>query len=142
MTHPYTEGMAKVVHVAADGTVTDAWTGLTTITGLALGPDGALYAVEMSAQTTDEPPNLQPNTGRVVRQTGPSSSEPVVSDGNLLTKIGFGPDGMLYLTYPAYGPDAGRGQGVLLQIDLSADAPLSLATLGDIAPTCAETTGG
>ena len=35
MTHPYTDGLAKVVHVAADGTVTDAWTGLTTVTGLA-----------------------------------------------------------------------------------------------------------
>ncbi len=136
MTHPYPEGQAKVVHVAEDGTVTDAWTGLTTVTGLTIGPDGALYAVEMSAATTDEPPNLLPNTGRVVRQAGASTSETVVSDGNLLTKIGFGPDGALYLTYPAYGPDAGREQGVLLRLDISSGSPVSLETLVDVAPTC------
>lgn len=137
MTHPYTDGMAKVVHVAEDGTVTDYWTGLTTITGLALGPDGSLYAVEMSTENSAEPPNLRASTGRVVRQTGPATSETVVSDGNLLTKIGFGPDGALYLTYPAYAPDAGRGHGVLLRIDLSAaDSPVSLAGLDTSAPTC------
>src|SRR5262249_19830986 len=45
---PYAEGAAKVVTVAADGTVADAWTGLTLVTGLAVGPDGALYALEMA----------------------------------------------------------------------------------------------
>jgi hypothetical protein len=141
MTHPYTDGLAKVVHVAVDGTVSDAWTGLTTVTGLALGPDGTLYAVEMSTNNGAEPPNLQPNTGRVVRQTGLATSEPVVSEGNLLTKIGFGPDGALYLTYPAYGPDAGRGQGVLLRIDLSTESPVSLADLGEREATCMNEAG-
>ena len=141
MTHPYTDGLAKVVHVAADGTVTDAWTGLTTVTGLALGPDGTLYAVEMSTENSAEPPNLQPNTGRVVRQTGRATSETVVSEGNLLTKIGFGPDGALYLTYPAYGPDAGRGQGVLLRIDLTTESPVSLADLGEREPRCVDEVG-
>jgi hypothetical protein len=139
MTHPYTDGLAKVVHVTADGTVTDAWTGLTTVTGLALGPDGTLYAVEMSTENTAEPPNLQPNTGRVVRQTGPSTSEPVVTDGNLLTKIRFGSDGALYVTYPAYAPDAGQGHGVLLRIDLAAGTPISLAGLDTREATCADT---
>jgi hypothetical protein len=137
MTHPYTDGLAKVVHVTADGTVTDAWTGLTTVTGLALGPDGTLYAVEMSTENSAEPPNLQPNTSRVVRQTGPDTSEPVVTDGNLLTKIGFGPDGALYVTYPAYASDAGQGQGVLLRIDLAAGMPVSLAGLDRREATCA-----
>jgi sugar lactone lactonase YvrE len=141
MTHPYTDGLAKVVHVAADGTVTDAWTGLTTVTGLALGPDGTLYAVEMSTENRAEPPNLQPHTGRVVRQTGLATSETVVSEGNLLTKIGFGPDDALYLTYPAYGPDAGRGQGVLLRIDLSTESPVSLADLGEREATCVDEAG-
>jgi hypothetical protein len=141
MTHPYTDGLAKVVHVAADGTVTDAWTGLTTVTGLAVGPDRTLYAVEMSTENSAEPPNLQPNTGRVVRQTGLATSETMVSEGNLLTKIGFGPDGALYLTYPAYGPDAGRGQGVLLRIDLSTEPPVSLADLGERGPTCVDEVG-
>jgi hypothetical protein len=141
MTHPYTDGLAKVVHVAADGTVTDAWTGLTTVTGLAVGPDGTLYAVEMSTENSAEPPNLQPNTGRVVRQTGLATSETVVSEGNLLTKIGFGPDGAPYVTYPAYSPSAGRGQGVLLRIDLSTDSPVSLAELGEVEALCVDEAG-
>jgi hypothetical protein len=100
-----------------------------------------LYAVEMSTENSAEPPNLQPNTGRVVRQTGLATSETMVSEGNLLTKIGFGPDGALYLTYPAYGPDAGRGQGVLLRIDLSTEPPVSLADLGERGPTCVDEVG-
>ena len=136
MSHPYTDGGAKVVHVADDGTVTDAWTGLTTVTGVAFGPDGTLYAVEMSTENPAEPPNLRPNTGRVVRQTGPAGLEPVVTDGSLLTKIKFGPDGALYLTYPAFAPDAGQGQGALLRIDPSVGMPISLAEVGELAQTC------
>ena len=56
MTHPYTDGLAKVVHVTADGTVTDAWTGLTTVTAWPLGPDGTLYAVEMSTENVPSHP--------------------------------------------------------------------------------------
>ena len=52
---PFPSGAAKVVHVAADGTVTDAITGLTTVTGVAVGPDGALYAIELSTGNTEEP---------------------------------------------------------------------------------------
>jgi hypothetical protein len=31
------------VKITPDGTVTDAWTGLTAVTDVELGPDGALY---------------------------------------------------------------------------------------------------
>jgi plastocyanin len=134
---PFPDGAAKVIHVAADGTVTDAWTGLTAGTDLALGPDGVLYAAEMATNNTDEPPYLLPGTGRIVRQTGPATFEPVVVDIDYPVYLGFGPDGALYLTYPAFGPDAGTGQGALLRIDLTADLPISLAGLGELAPTCA-----
>jgi plastocyanin len=122
--------------VAPDGTVTDAWTGLTAGTDLAMGPDGLLYAAEMATGNLDEPPYLNPGTGRIVRQTGPESLEPVVVDADYPVYLGFGPDGALYLTYPAFGPESGEGQGALLRIDLSADLPVSLAGLGELAPTC------
>ena len=77
---PFPDGAAKVIHVAADGTVRDQWTGLTAGTDLVMGPDGALYAAEMATGNLDEAPYLRPDTGQVVRQTGPDSHEPVVTD--------------------------------------------------------------
>src|SRR5215217_5069288 len=76
---PFPNGAAKVVHVAADGTVTDAITGLTTVTGVAVGPDGDLYAIEMSTGNTEEPPFMVPGSGRLVHQSGSDSFEAVVS---------------------------------------------------------------
>jgi plastocyanin len=134
---PFPDGAATVIHVAADGTVTDQWTGLTAGTDLTMGPDGALYAAEMATNNLEEPPYLQPGTGRVVRQTGPDSSEPVVTNVDYPVYLGFGPDGALYLTYPAFGPDAGEGQGAILRVDPSA-SPVSLADIGELAPSCAE----
>jgi plastocyanin len=133
---PFPAGAATVIHVAADGTETDHWTGLTAGTDLVMGPDGALYAAEMATDNLDVPPYLQPGTGRVVRQTGPHSHEPVVTDIDYPVFLGFGPDEALYLTYPAFGPDAGAGQGALLRLDLSAGVPISLAGLGELGPSC------
>lgn len=135
---PFPDGAATVIHVALDGTVTDAWTGLTAGTDLVMGPDNVLYAVEMATGNSDEPPYLQPGTGRVVRQTGPDSLEPVIVDADYPVYLGFGPDGALYLTYPAFGPDAGEGQGALLRLDLTEDLPISLAGLGELAPSCGD----
>ena len=133
---PFPNGAAKVVKVVPDGTVTDAWTGLTAVTGVALGPDGTLYAAEMATGNTLEPPFVAPGTGRVLRQTGPDSLEALVTDAEYPVGLGFGPDGALYLTYPAFAPNAGEQQGALLRIDLSTGAPVSLAGLGELAPTC------
>lgn len=134
---PYPEGAAKVVHVAPDGTVTDFWTGLTAVTAIALGPDGMLYATEIATDNLEEPPFLNPNSGRVVRMTGPDSHEAVVTDIPYGVGLGFGPDGAMYLTYPAFGTGTAEGEGVLLRIDPSAGTPISLAGLDDLAPTCA-----
>jgi plastocyanin len=133
---PFPDGAATVIHVAADGTQTDHWTGLTAGTDLVMGPDGTLYAAEMATGNLDEAPYLRPDTGQIVRQTGPDSHEPVVTDIDYPVFLGFGPDDALYLTYPAFGPDAGEGQGALLRIDLSVGTPISLAGLGELGPSC------
>jgi plastocyanin len=136
---PYPDGAATVIHVAPDGTVTDHWTGLTAGTDLAMGPDGTLYALEMATGSSDEEPYLRPGSGRIVRQTGADSLEPVVTDITYPVHLAFGPDGALYFVYPAFAPHAGEGQGALLRIDVSAGMPVSLAGLGELAPSC---TGG
>jgi plastocyanin len=90
----------------------------------------------MATNNLEEPPYLRPGSGRVVRQTGPGSLEPVVTDIEYPVYLGFGPDGALYLTYPAFAPNAGAQQGALLRIDLSAGTPISLAGLGELGPSC------
>jgi hypothetical protein len=121
--------------VTPDGTVTDAWTGLTAVTDVAFGPDGTLYAAEMSTGNLDTEPFLTPDSGRIVRQTGPDSLEPVITDMPPPVQIGFDADGRLVVATPAFGPDAGVGLGVLASLD-PAEAPASFA--GFEAPaTCA-----
>jgi len=135
-TAPYPDGGSKVVHVAADGTVTDYWTGLTVVTDVVMGPDGVLYAAEMATGNTETEPFLTPNSGQVVRMTGPDTLEPVLTDVDAPVYMGFGEDGMLYLTLPAFAPDAGVGHGSLLRIDPGVGTPISLAGLS-VEPTCA-----
>lgn len=134
---PYVDGSSKVVHVAADGTVTVHWTGLTAVTDVIMGPEGSLYAAEMATGNLDEEPFLNPGSGRIVRQTGPDSLEQVITDIEAPVYMAFDPDGDLYLTYPAYAPDAGEGHGSLLSIDLTPIGPISLADLDVSEPTCA-----
>ncbi len=111
---PFKEGSSKVVKVTADGQVTDVWTGLTTLTDVAVSPDGTLYALEMSTGNGSEPPFYRPNTGRVVRQTGPSSLEPVLTGLEQPVRMSFGPDGGLYVALPAH--DAELKPGGILRV--------------------------
>ncbi len=109
-----------MVHVAPDGTVTDHWTGLTAVVALAVGPDDALYALEMVTGSIDEDPFILPDTGRLVRQTGPDTLE-VVADGlNFPIGMDFGSDGALYLSLPALGAPAGGG--MIARLDLEGSA--------------------
>ena len=131
---PYTEGSAKVVKVAPDGTVTDVWTGLTLVTALAVGPDGTLYALEMATGHGDDPDAIAPGTGRVVRMTGPDTMEPVVTGLMLPVAMDFGRDNALYIAGPTFGAD--EGQGTILRIDMSTGEPVVVPTELPPGPPC------
>jgi len=128
MTPPYEDGASKVVKITPDGTVADHWTGLTAVTDVAFGPDGVHYAAEMATGYTSEEPFLRPDSGRIVRQTGPDSLEPVVTELPYLVGLKFDGDGRLVFSEPTFGPDGGVGQGVLLAVDPGA-GPMSYATV-------------
>jgi uncharacterized cupredoxin-like copper-binding protein len=127
---PYTDGSAKVVEVTPDGKVADVWTGLTMITAVAVAPDGTLYAAEMATGNVDKPPYVAPDTGRVVRRTGPDKLEEVATHVNYPVAMAFGPDKALYVAAPALGtidPD-----GYILRIDVTAKGPTDVR---DVAAT-------
>lgn len=143
---PYTDGSSKVVEVTPDATVKDVWTGLTMVTAVATAPDGTLYAAEMATGNTNERPYVAPETGRIVRQTGPDTLEEVVTNVNYPVALAFGPDGALYVACPAMGtidPD-----GYILRIDVSAKGPTDVrpvaATAGgrDYSPQSTDYFGG
>src|SRR4051794_1776000 len=106
---PFPDGASSVIHVAPDGTVTEVWTGLTAVTGVAVGPDGTLYASEMSTGNLEEPPFTVPGSGRIVHQTGPDSSEDLATGLMFPIGLAFGADGGLYVSMPAAGADNGGG---------------------------------
>lgn len=135
---PYAEGSAKVVKVAPDGAVTDVWTGLTLVTALAVGPDGALYALEMATGYGADPDAISSGTGRVVRRSGPNLAEPIVTGLPLPDAMEFGPDGALYVAGPTFGAD--EGQGAVLRIDPSAPQPVAVPAALPAGPLC-ETAG-
>jgi hypothetical protein len=112
---PYVEGSATVRHVDPDGTTTTVWTGLTTVTGLEIGPDGTLYVAEMSSRISDDEPFLTEGSGSILRQTGPDTEEVVASGLDYPVELGFGPDGGLYVAVPAFGADEGTGEIIRLE---------------------------
>ena len=118
--------------------MTDAWTGLTAVTDIAMGPDGVLYAAEMSTGNADSAPFLQPNSGKIVRQTGADSLEEVVTDVPYPAFIGFDAAGALVLAYPGFGTPENRGEGIgsLVSIDISGGTSVSLAGMEMPDPTC------
>ena len=117
---PFLDEAAKVIHVAPDGTVTDHWTGLTAVVALAVGPDDALYALEMVTGSIDEDPFILPETGRLVRQTGPDTMVVVAEGLNFPIGLEIGPDGAFYVSSPALGAPA--GQGMIARLDLESSA--------------------
>jgi len=123
---PFPDGASSVIHVAPDGTVTEVWTGLTAVTGVAVGPDGTLYASEMTTGNLEEPPFVMPGSGRIVHQTGPDSSENVATGLMFPIGLAFGADGGLYVSMPAAGADSGGG--TISRIDLTGAAEAAAAS--------------
>ena len=124
---PHEDGTSKVVKVEPNGMVRDFWTGLTTVTGLAVTPDGTLYALEMATGNhIDSEPNMFPNTGRLVRQTGPASLEVVVEGLDFPISMALGPDNGLYVAMPAIATDGELGG--IVRIDPTLAGPVTMPT--------------
>ena len=124
---PYFTGASKVVEITPDGKVTDVWTGLTMITAVAVDAEGTLYAAEMATDNGTTPPYVAPDTGKVVRRTGQSSSEDVATHINYPVALAVGPDKALYVGAPAMGST--DADGYILRIDPSAAGPTDVRSV-------------
>lgn len=104
---PFVPGKAKVLRVAPGGALSDAATGLTMAVAVAFGPDGMLYASQISTgiqfTSPDAPPTIAP--GAVVRVLPNGTKEVVADNLNAPNGIAFDKAGNLYIvTNSAFGP--------------------------------------
>ncbi len=101
-------GAGAVQIALADGTFVEAATGLTAVVGVAQGPDGALYASQLSTNIMGE----VPEPGNVVRVGADGTAEPVLEDLAAPHGIAFDGEGNLYVIVNsvAFGPGEPQGQ--------------------------------
>lgn len=85
--------------------------GFTTVVAVDFGPDGLLYALELSTA----PGNPTPGTGKVVRVKSSGEIEDVITGLSVPTGMTFGPDGGLYVSNLGAAPP---GAGQILRFDI------------------------
>jgi sugar lactone lactonase YvrE len=108
---PFIPGTAKVLLVTPEGEISDYATGLTMLTDLQRGPDGALYAVQFGMFTEQGP---VPNAGSVVRIHEGNASEVLVSGLSFPTAITFDQNGNAFVTINGLGAP---GSGAVVRFD-------------------------
>ncbi len=114
--------------------IASRWTGLTAVVVLAVGPDDALNALEMVTGSIEEAPFILPDTGRIVRQTGPDTLDVVAEGLNFPIGLDFGPDRAFYVSSPALG--ATPGQGTIARLDLENQTAGEAAATPTTGPDC------
>jgi hypothetical protein len=126
-TASFADGASRVAHLTPHGRITDVWLGLTALANIDVGPEGVLYAAELSSGQGAVPPDWSAVTGKIVRQTGPATQADVVTKLDAPAGLRFGPDGGLYVV----GPAVGGGVPVGTIVRFSLDAPTPIAPIAD-----------
>ncbi len=94
------------------GRIVGSKAGFTTVLALDFGPDGLLYALEMS----DAPGFPTPGAGKVVRVKHNGDIEEVITGLSFPAGMTFGPDGRLYVANFGAAP---AGLGTILRFDIA-----------------------
>jgi hypothetical protein len=99
----------------SDYFVAQARAGFTTVVAVDIGPDGLLYALELS----DMAGNPAPGNGKVVRLQKSGELEEVITGLNLPTGMTWGPDGDLYISDFSAFPAPHFGAGRILRFNVA-----------------------
>lgn len=99
------EGSVHTLHIL------NSKAGFTSVTGVAFGPDGLLYVLELS----DAAGFPTPGAGKVVRVNHDGNIEDVATGLVVPTAMTFGPDGKLYVSNFGAAPP---GAGQIVRIDI------------------------
>ena len=103
---PFVPGTAGIVMVDADGTVSDFATGLTMVTDVRWGPDGAMYASQFGMFTEQGP---VPDSGSIIRIYEDGSSEVVVEGLAFVSSLDLNAEGDLFVAINGVGaPESGQ----------------------------------
>ena len=114
LTFPIHEGASEVLKITPSGQVSVAYTGFTTILGLAFDHDANLYVLENT--TNNDFPT--PFTGKVLKIDEKTSAVTEIATGLFLpTGMTVGPDDNLYVSNVGFGPPP-VGLGEVLKITL------------------------
>jgi hypothetical protein len=95
--------------------IVDSKAGFTTVVAVDFGPDGLLYALELS----DAPGFPTTGVGKVLRVNRSGALEDVVTGLSVPTGMTFGPDGRLYISNLGAVPAAGGAIGQVLRFDIA-----------------------
>ncbi|HEX3837200.1 MAG TPA: ScyD/ScyE family protein [Steroidobacteraceae bacterium] len=95
--------------------VADSKAGLTTVMAVTFGPDGLLYALELS----DNAGFPAPGNGKVVRLQRSGEFEDVITGLNVPGGMAWGPDGRLYIADFSAVPAPMTGAGRILRFDVA-----------------------
>lgn len=95
--------------------VADSKAGLTTVMAVSFGPDGLLYALELSANAGFP----APGNGKVVRLKRSGEFEDVITGLNVPGGMTWGPDGRLYVSDFSAVPAPMFGAGRILRFDVA-----------------------
>jgi plastocyanin len=113
-----TPGSAKILHIAPDGTISDAATGLNMVVSVATAPDGTLYASQFSENLLAQPPL----PGSVVRIKTDGTPETAIPGLAFPYGIVFDGAGSLYVVINSSAAPGASPQGQVLRCEVSETA--------------------
>jgi hypothetical protein len=106
-TFPIVPGSAAIYRLTLGGRLSVVATGLSTVLGTAWDRCGRLYALESMTNPGFPIPQMNGNSGMVVRIGRDGSQTPVVTGLDFPSAMAFGPDGRLYISNDGFGPPTG-----------------------------------
>ncbi|HEV2570004.1 ScyD/ScyE family protein [Sphingomonas sp.] len=102
---PFTQGAARILRVTPGGVVSVAYSGFTSLSDLAFGADGTLYALELDSNGLATPGV----GGALIRINGDGSKTTLFNQGLVFaTGLAIGSNGAFYVS--RFGNQAGTGE--------------------------------